>query len=479
MEEEKKKRKNNRKKKNKQQQGSKGAAEDDAPNGVTERDSVANGNHEGGGFDVERDKASDDCIDACSAAEDEKQSILQERGNLEKSIKQLQCEIDLISGEKASLESRIMKLESERESWLIKEASLEEKICRFSGEKALLSAEQGNLMETIEQLKGEKESWVSNENAAREVIRKMEADIRKFHLQVSELEELKNHSVQENIALKDHLSKLQTQIQQLEKNASIVRTMDLEAKGTLDQKIRQLSDEKTALVVKQEVLEKRIQQWEGECRYWISNVVEIEESKNNAIEENGRRKEHITALLERIKELEGSSSTAIASEEQTNHSLEHENLNSQIEAACALVEKLITENADLVEKVNDLYLELDRRTTATGLLIPPAPEYSIQVVENKRFQDEQPKSYEITPAKVETILQDREVLQDPPDSFKTGEIVQIPLDDTEAQIPETQETDPSSAVPLSDAPLVGAPFRLMSFMAWYVSGADLVDKAKA
>lgn len=33
------------------------------------------------------------------------------------------------------------------------------------------------------------------------------------------------------------------------------------------------------------------------------------------------------------------------------HAMEHENLNSQIEAACTLVEKLITENAELVEKV--------------------------------------------------------------------------------------------------------------------------------
>lgn len=33
------------------------------------------------------------------------------------------------------------------------------------------------------------------------------------------------------------------------------------------------------------------------------------------------------------------------------HASEREDLNSQIEAACALVEKLITENADLVEKV--------------------------------------------------------------------------------------------------------------------------------
>lgn len=51
-----------------------------------------------------------------------------------------------------------------------------------------------------------------------------------FSSKVSELEELNNHSVQENIALKDHLSKLQTQIQELEKNASINHSLDRDIK---------------------------------------------------------------------------------------------------------------------------------------------------------------------------------------------------------------------------------------------------------
>lgn len=68
---------------------------------------------------------------------------------------------------------------------------------------------------------------------------------------------------------------------------------------------------------------------------------------------------------------------------------------------------------------------------------------------------------------------------------ESSEIVQIPLDETEADgtteseiISDDQKTT-AEEVPLSDAPLIGAPFRLISFMARYVSGADLVDKNSA
>ncbi|PQQ09283.1 uncharacterized protein Pyn_01955 [Prunus yedoensis var. nudiflora] len=65
-----------------------------------------------------------------------------------------------------------------------------------------------------------------------------------------------------------------------------------------------------------------------------------------------------------------------------------------------------------------------------------------------------------------------------PISDEISEIVQIPLDENEVRNLELSvETDKNAAVPLIDAPLIGAPFRLMSFVARYVSGADLVNQA--
>lgn len=62
--------------------------------------------------------------------------------------------------------------------------------------------------------------------------------------------------------------------------------------------------------------------------------------------------------------------------------------------------------------------------------------------------------------------------------IEADEIVQIPLDENEVEetnsgvTPNDEEID----VSLVDSPLIGAPFRLISFFASYVSGADLVNK---
>jgi hypothetical protein len=65
------------------------------------------------------------------------------------------------------------------------------------------------------------------------------------------------------------------------------------------------------------------------------------------------------------------------------------------------------------------------------------------------------------------------------DGPTSEEIVPVPLDDI--QIHEDDPWQPGAEdeideVPFSDAPITGAPFRLISFVARYVSGADLVNK---
>lgn len=65
-------------------------------------------------------------------------------------------------------------------------------------------------------------------------------------------------------------------------------------------------------------------------------------------------------------------------------------------------------------------------------------------------------------------------------SDDTGEIVQIPLDDNEVQDSDFHDdTNVENDVPITDAPLIGAPFRLISFVAKYVSGADLVEQTSS
>lgn len=74
---------------------------------------------------------------------------------------------------------------------------------------------------------------------------------------------------------------------------------------------------------------------------------------------------------------------------------------------------------------------------------------------------------------------DRDYLQNSSEIIESEEIIPISLDDNDTQGLEllAQESDNNNGgVPLSDAPLVGAPFRFISFVAKYVSGADLVNK---
>lgn len=58
------------------------------------------------------------------------------------------------------------------------------------------------------------------------------------------------------------------------------------------------------------------------------------------------------------------------------------------------------------------------------------------------------------------------------------EIVPVPLDDIQIHEDDDQQSgeDETAEVPFSDAPIIGAPFRLISFVARYVSGADLVSE---
>lgn len=59
------------------------------------------------------------------------------------------------------------------------------------------------------------------------------------------------------------------------------------------------------------------------------------------------------------------------------------------------------------------------------------------------------------------------------------EIVPVPLDDIQIHEDDPRQSgaaDEIDEVPFSDAPIIGAPFRLISFVARYVSGADLVNQ---
>ncbi|KDO64165.1 hypothetical protein CISIN_1g0118281mg, partial [Citrus sinensis] len=277
--------------------------------------------------------------------------------------------------------------------------------------------------------------------------------------------------------------------------------------AALEQKISQLRDESAALNMKRASLEERLKLLEADKDSWTQmesvsketiaglsvditqlrmQVVELEESRNNLLQENRQLKENVSSLRSQL-----------SSDESKKHATsEQKDFSTQIEAAGALIDKLITENIELVEKVNDLSVKLDRQSVAAGLSSAIGSDAVTALTSDTEPMSESSDNMSSLNNRLETqgvvaVKEDRNgingVHADPPplvlsssEAEYSGEIVQIPLDDKEVQDLELQVvesyTDKVAAVPLTDAPLIGAPFRLVSFVAKYVSGADLVNK---
>ncbi|XP_076926319.1 uncharacterized protein LOC143589450 isoform X1 [Bidens hawaiensis] len=219
-----------------------------------------------------------------------------------------------------------------------------------------------------------------------------------------------------------------------------------------------------------------------------ARVIELETSINHISHQNQQLKEHVSDLQLKIQDLENAVATHISAE-RTKHIPEYDDMNLQLESAQALVARLLSENEKLVEKVNILQIELDQKTASIQSSDP-----IIKIPKSADMDD-------TSASETDPILSSAEELDTvsnvgplsgmPSDklvnhmnplgsdlnqisrvSMESVEIVQVSLNENDA-MPATSVPEP---VPLTDAPLIGAPFRLISFMARYVSGADLVQK---
>ncbi|XP_021832017.1 myosin-1 isoform X1 [Prunus avium] len=468
MEDDKKKKKKNKKKKNKQaettdnvpisgnDQVSKDAADDgrlddvpvtgngQVPEAVADvrsdamQDADANGNrHESNGTE-------------CSLAESEKQHWLQREATLEETIKQLQKETGLHIQKEATLEDTIKRLRNENDSHIQKEATLEDSIKQLRHENDSHIQKEADQQKEIVKLQSEKDSWLRKE-----------------------------------VGLEEKIGRLVDEKATLDSKES-----------SLQEKIKHLERDRDTWILKEDSFKEMVAILNDDVAKLRAQVLELEQSRDNVVQENQQLMENSSSLQLQIKNLESVSSTP-SSDELAKHALEREDLNSQVEATCALVEKLMAENVELVEKVNELHVELDRRSATVELTstktsnITIAPPETASVIdpmsrsnEDMSTSDQKLDSPEVAPIKQEmhsngsVDSQHVAFVPELPISDEISEIVQIPLDENEVRNLELSvETDKNAAVPLIDAPLIGAPFRLMSFVARYVSGADLVNQA--
>ncbi|MBA0768399.1 hypothetical protein Gotri_017201 [Gossypium trilobum] len=401
MEEEKKK-KRNKKKKNKQGK----ATEEDVDQ--IQNNNVTNGQNSGNALDLDTHQPNG----ALPNSAEEMIKELQKENELH-----VQKEVTLSHVFVATLQERIQHLQHENESHLQKKALLEE---------------------TINQLRNEFDSHLKKEASLEAAIQQLQYE-RELHV----------HKV---AGLGINIVGLQNE-----------KEFWFQEKASLEEKISQLRDEKAGLHLKGATLEENVRQLEKEKESWIvTQVVELEESRNNLLQENQQLTENISSMQLHSQNLERNSNSDSQSEDVEKQAAGNEDLKSQIEAANVFVDKLMMENAELVEKVNVLYAMLEQQSKAA---------------EHSKVID--------TTNSVPRSLENGSILVPKLDSLEASpitngkierEIVQIPLDDTDVRDLESQATGTEeNAVPLADAPLIGAPFRLISFVARYVSGADLVN----
>lgn len=396
-----------------------------------------------------------------------------DRAGLEERIKELQKENDVHIQKEASSEETLLKFQKDNDEQKQKEASLEETIARLQTENCAQLEKGASLEMKLLQLQSEKDSWLQKEVG--------------FEVQISQLME---------------------------------ETAGLNLKGvSFEEKIKQLERERVCWIQKENSMEDTIARLNGDNTRLQIQVMELEESRNSLLQENLRLTEIVSGMQSQIQSLEKSIVSSCAVPVATMNDSGSEDVNSQMEAASQLVEKLVAENEELVEKVNELCVELDlqgvtaepspavgsvsefRETTVapgdiidSGKHIPITDEKnggdnmnakdipdSISELSEKMFlSSERIESRgDVSRQNGELSHAGASVIQNsPPDTIDSEEIVQIPLDEKEVGDPQMLPTndDETTGVSLTDAPLIGAPFRLISFMARYVSGADLVNK---
>ncbi|XP_015897898.3 uncharacterized protein LOC107431487 isoform X2 [Ziziphus jujuba] len=381
--------------------------------------------------------------------------------------------------------------ESEQQQWLQRVATLEEIIKQLQTEKDMHIQREASLENTIEQLRKENNSHLQKEATFEDAVKQLQ-DENNSHLQKAASLEMKIRQLQDE---KDSLLQKEVQVGLEEKINRLTDekiTWDLK-EASLQERIKHLEGEKDSLMLKEDITKESIANLNHDIARLRVQVLELEESRNNVLQEN---QQLVAQLQLQIKDFETISSTQ-PSDEVTKQPSELEDLNSQVEAACALVEKLITENADLVEKVNELYVELDRHTAIARLsstasapdpmspVTTSVPDPLSPIKENTvSISIQKSDSVEGIPVKEErngiskTDSDHADEILKSSTSDASSEIVQIPLEENAVRDLELQvaETDTEAVVPLSEAPLIGAPFRLVSFVARYVSGSDLVNR---
>uniref|UniRef100_A0A803L3J8 Uncharacterized protein n=2 Tax=Chenopodium quinoa TaxID=63459 RepID=A0A803L3J8_CHEQI len=330
---------------------------------------------------------------------------------------------------------------------------------------------EARLRDMVKQLLYEKDSYIQRQADLEMKIKQLQTENDSWHEKEVSLEQRISQLLQENAALSFEQRNLLEKYQHVEKEKhSLVDTENLDK-----EMITTLNSENAKLKMQ---------------------VLELEGARNSLSQEKQQLLDNISNLQTRVHDVEMSLATPVPPTDAQKDASEKENLNTEMEEMYALIGKLMAENADLVEKVNQMSMELGQLAVVPDITSVDIPDYSSanpvsrsteDIQEDNSLSTKNLESFGTAPIRDEQRVMDEinsehaNIVRHSSETSLAGEIVQISLDENESQDIEAQASVGvgDESVPLADAPLIGAPFRLISFFANYVSGADLVNKGPA
>nr|XP_009384947.1 PREDICTED: uncharacterized protein LOC103972359 isoform X4 [Musa acuminata subsp. malaccensis] len=300
----------------------------------------------------------------------------------------------------------------------------------------------------------------------------------------SDMEHDKNKIYEENFA------KLQEQVRELEYEKALwfqKQAIYAPLKANLEEKIKVLQEEVYLCAQKEAFVEEKLKNVESIKDSLVLTEISLKERI-------ARVEEASTALDTQVKELQGLRNTFFEENQQLMEKV------TGLEKKIQSIEERAPSHENLTEtmtKVNEPYIIPEKHgghpsgTDLNGVEMldrASSPSHYVSDFREKikdsgetvhpsvQLQENFGANNGINDLDSETVNRPG---PPPSDEPRGSEPATVPFDEIQIHKEDftgVQNNEIAEAVPLSDAPLIGAPFRLISFMAKYVSGADLVKQ---
>ncbi|KAE8806070.1 golgin subfamily A member 4 [Hordeum vulgare] len=320
----------------------------------------------------------------------------------------------------------------------------------------LYEAKLDKLHDTIKQLEDEKGLWLQKMN-------KMESEIEKLHNKVG-------YHAQNEVILEEKLNNLQNGHDMLVKKEEV-----------LDNKVKCVEDVNGVLTHQETFLKERLSGLEETNKALQEQVKVLDEASKGTVEENQQLLVSVDELESRLQTLEAK--IALTEASITKEVPKNEVMN-QTDLAGSFLHKQTAGFMTVISKGNELTAD---RGLNSSLVVTSDNIYShvsnipVGAYASDHADETSAHFPEATSSNgAGQSLMNANARQGFDEPRMSGEIVPVPLDDIliheDDPQPAGSDVETAEEVPFTDAPIVGAPFRLISFVARYVSGADLVNQ---